>query len=230
MMDFSEQVHFVCPKPEDVEDLMTGWMKSVERITGSGIDAVAAAAATAFGFVFIHPFEDGNGRIHRFLIHHVLAKLKFTPPELLFPVSAVMLRNAAAYSKVLEEFSSSILPFISYDLTPDGVMQVTNQTSDLYRYCDATTFAEYLYECIKETIHRDLNEELGFLAMFDQAMKSAKEIVDMPYQKASLLVRMILQNKGRLSKTKREKFMELTDEEISAIETAIARSTGSDVD
>jgi len=45
------------------------------------------------GFVLIHPFEDGNGRIHRFLIHHVLARRGFTPQGLLFPVSAVMLHD-----------------------------------------------------------------------------------------------------------------------------------------
>jgi hypothetical protein len=37
------------------------------------VDPVVAAAILAFGFVYIHPFEDGNGRIHRYLIHHVLA-------------------------------------------------------------------------------------------------------------------------------------------------------------
>ncbi len=224
MMDYSEQVHYVCPKPEDVEDLMSGWMKFVERINHSETDAVCAAGAAAFGFVFIHPFEDGNGRIHRFLIHHILAKMHFTPPGLLFPVSAVMLRNAAAYAKVLEEFSSNVLPFIDYDLNADGTMKVNNDTAKLYRYWDATVFAEYLHECIRETIQKDLNEELGFLAMFDKAMKATKEIVDMPNQKASLLVRMILQNKGKLSKTKRGKFAELTEEEISRIEFAVVDS------
>ncbi|MFC0220163.1 Fic family protein [Pseudochelatococcus lubricantis] len=29
-----------------------------------------AAAVLAFGFVYIHPFEDGNGRLHRYLIRH----------------------------------------------------------------------------------------------------------------------------------------------------------------
>jgi Fic family protein len=37
-------------------------------------DAVLAAAAIAFGCIFIHPFVDGNGRLHRYIIHHVLAK------------------------------------------------------------------------------------------------------------------------------------------------------------
>jgi hypothetical protein len=50
------------------------------------------------------------------------------------------------------------------------------------------------------------------------------EIVDMPDRRASMLVRLILQNNGRLSHTKRSTFPELKDEEISAIEEAVART------
>jgi fido (protein-threonine AMPylation protein) len=66
--------------------------------------------------VFIHPFEDGNGRIHRFLIHHSLAKLKFAPQGLLFPVSAAMLRDPKAYDAALNAFSGKIMPKIEYDM------------------------------------------------------------------------------------------------------------------
>jgi len=48
------------------------------------------------------------------------------------------------------------------------------------------------------------------------------DIVDMPDRRASLLVRLTLQNNGRLSQTKRAAFSELRDEEISAIEEAVA--------
>ncbi len=69
-----------CPKPEDVHDLMNSWMEMDRRLeVPEGVDPVVAAAAAAFGFVFIHPFDDGNGRIHRFLVHHILAKRGFTP-------------------------------------------------------------------------------------------------------------------------------------------------------
>jgi len=43
----------------------------------------------------------------------------------------------------------------------------------------------------------------------------------MPDRRASLLVRLILQNNGRLSQTKRATFSELKDEEISFIEEAV---------
>ena len=56
-------------------------------------DPVVAAAVSSFAFVFIHPFEDGNGRIHRFLIHHVLSRRGYSPPGVIFPVSAAILRD-----------------------------------------------------------------------------------------------------------------------------------------
>jgi Fic family protein len=124
---------------------MNSWMEMDRRLElPEGVDPVVAAAVAAFGFVFIHPFDDGNGRIHRFLVHHVLAKRGFTPPGLLFPVSAAMLRNRLAYDQVLEHFSSSIMPFIRYDLDPEHGMTVHSDTARLYRYFDATVQAEYL--------------------------------------------------------------------------------------
>jgi hypothetical protein len=62
---YREVVHFICPGPGDVGPLMADWARMTQRLKGT-LDAVVAAALFAFGFVFIHPFEDGNGRIHRF--------------------------------------------------------------------------------------------------------------------------------------------------------------------
>jgi hypothetical protein len=222
--DYSEDVHFVCPKPEDLPSLMDSWMEMVRRLEfpGVGVDPVVAATVAAFGFVFIHPFDDGNGRIHRFLLHQILSKLGFTPPGILFPVSAAMLRDRLAYDQVLERFSGSIMPFIRYDLDLERGMSVKNDTAQLYRYFDATAQAEYLYRCIEETIHRDLRDGFGFLAVFDVALRATLDIVDMPNRRASLLVRLILQNKGKLSKGKRSSFSEITDQEIDRIEKAVS--------
>jgi Fic/DOC family protein len=224
MSDYREHVHFVCPKPEDLADLMNGWMQMMENLRDAKIDPVCVAAAASFGFVFIHPFEDGNGRIHRFLIHQELASSGFTPHQVLFPVSAVMMRDRKRYDEVLEGFSQSVSPYIDYEMHQDGSLIVNNQTAHLYKFWDATTFAEYLYDCVAETIRTDLREEIGFLKVFDAAIRATMDIVDMPDRRASLLVRFILQNNGRLSQTKRATFSELKDEEISAIEAAVASS------
>jgi hypothetical protein len=132
-----------------------------------------------------------------------------------------MLRDRLAYDQVLERFSASIMPFIRYDLDAQDGMTVHNETARLYRYFDATALAEYLYRCIEETIHRDLQDEIGFLAAFDAALRAVLNIVDMPNRRASLLIRLILQNKGKLSKGKRAAFSEISDEEIDRIEEAV---------
>ena len=89
----NEKVHFACPKPDDLTGLMDGLLVSHKRMSEGGVSAVVHAAAIAYGFVFLHPFEDGNGRIHRFLIHNILARRGFTPSGIIFPVSAAMQRN-----------------------------------------------------------------------------------------------------------------------------------------
>jgi hypothetical protein len=43
----------------------------------------------------------------------------------------------------------------------------------------------------------------------------------MPDRRASLLVRLVLQNKGKLSMTKRTLFAEINDDELHTIEEAV---------
>jgi Fic family protein len=102
--------------------------------------------------VALDPFEDGNGRIHRFLIHHSLAKLNFAPPGILFPVSAAMLRAPKAYDAALNAFSNSIRSRIPYRMDDQQSLTVLNKTDRLYRYYDATPQAEYVYEAVAETV------------------------------------------------------------------------------
>ena len=67
----------------------------------------------SFAFVYIHPFQDGNGRIHRFLIHYALASFHFTPEGIVFPISAAIARDTQKYTKVLEAFSKPLLELIT---------------------------------------------------------------------------------------------------------------------
>src|ERR1035437_10336617 len=86
----------VSARPQDLRDLIEGVIAYDAHARGGGVDPVVAAAVAAFGFVYIHPFVDGNGRLHRWLIHHVLAAAGYNPPGLVFPVSASILREISA--------------------------------------------------------------------------------------------------------------------------------------
>ena len=219
--DYSPVVHYVCPKPLDLPSLMRGWMRSLERIGTGEVNPICVATIAGFGFVYLHPFEDGNGRLHRFLIHHSLAKLGVTPKGVLFPVSAAMLRNRAVYDQALESLSEKIEPLIEYTLDDAGRLTVEGETDLLYRYPDLTVQTEYLFRVVADTIATDMRTEIGFLGRYDRAMEAVKDVVEMPDLRASLLVRLIFQNHGRLSKVKRGQFAELSDDEIAAIESAI---------
>ena len=217
-----EKIHFACPKPEDLPDLMDGLIAAHERMDTGDMSAVIQAAAIAYGFVFLHPFEDGNGRIHRFLIHNILARRGFTPEGVMFPISAAMLKNPADYDASLEAFSRHLMPLVEYSLDEDGHMTVHNDTAIWYRYIDMTPQAEALFRFIGQTINTELTDELTFLANYDKAKKAIQEIVDMPDRQIDLFIRFCLQNNGRISSRKREnKFDYLSDEEIARLEQAV---------
>lgn len=103
----------VSARHEDLPELIDG-LTAFDRGAAQELDPGLAAAALAFGFVYIHPFEDGNGRFHRYLIHHVLAERGFNPSGLVFPVSAVILDQIDNYRKVLESYSGRLLPQIRW--------------------------------------------------------------------------------------------------------------------
>lgn len=221
---FGEYVHFISPRPQDVPSLMDGWMAMTERLRLSPLDPVVAAAASAFAFVFIHPFEDGNGRLHRFLIQALLSQKGFSPAGVIFPVSAAIMRKRQLYDQTLEAFSRPIMAAIEWDFNEDHSISVKNDTRDLYRFFDATAQAEFLYERVAETIRIDFKEELEFIDIYDAAFTGVRKIVDMPDRRASLFVRQCLQNGGRLSQNKRKQFTELSDEEIGEMEGAVCRA------
>jgi hypothetical protein len=148
---------------DDLDSLIHGLVAYSERAKVNKVDPVTTAAALAFGFVFIHPFEDGNGRIHRWLFHHVLCAAGYNPPGVVFPISATIYSRIDEYRRVLESYSKPLLHFIDWRPTPDGDVEVLNQTADYYRYFDATRHAEFLYECVQQTVEHDLPDEVAYL-------------------------------------------------------------------
>jgi hypothetical protein len=212
----------VSARHEDLPSLING-LTSFDSGAAQHLDPVLAAAALAFGFVYIHPFEDGNGRLHRYLIHHVLAERGFNPPGLVFPVSSVILDRIHAYRTVLESYSRRLLALVRWQSTDRGNVRVLNDTADFYRYFDATPHAEFLFECVARTIDVDLPAETAFLRIYDAFKIEVQQMIDMPNHLLDLLFRFLRQNEGRLSKRAREReFAAFSDIEAARIEAIYA--------
>ena len=204
---------------QDVETLIEGLIETGDKLIRSDFDPVLAATIIAFGFVIIHPFVDGNGRIHRYLIHHILAKKGFAKKNLIFPVSAAILERIPEYREVLEGYSRPRLELIEWMPTRDNNVEVLNETIDLYSYFDATKMAEFLYSCVEQTIQEIIPREVKYLHNYDRFKEEIKQTYDMPDKMIALLVRFLEQGESRLSKRAKEKeFKMLSEEEINHIE------------
>ncbi len=210
----------ISARPDDLDSLMEGLIE-FDHGAGQQIDPVIAAAALAFGFVYIHPFVDGNGRIHRYLIHHVLTQRDFNPTGVVFPVSSAILEDIDTYRSVLESYTTPLLSFIEWKPTDDYNVHVLNDTADFYRYFDATLHAEFLFQCVAKTIVEDLPNEATFLKNYDQFRARLDSIVDMPDRTTDLLFRFLEQNNGKLSnRALKKEFAALTEDEVQFIEEA----------
>ncbi len=212
--NYQELIHYICPPPSLVYSLMNGlqecWLKSDAAATS------IRAAVISFGFVFIHPFEDGNGRLHRFLIHDILVQGGMVPHGQIVPVSAHMLGNLKDYDDVLERYSAPLMFRAKYDKNQSGEISMTNlaDVEGYYRYPDLTNQCVYLLETIHATIMEDMPAEFSFLQRYDEAKKALQNIVDMPDKDINLMLIFLHQNKGEFPKRRRSQFSKLTDEEI----------------
>jgi hypothetical protein len=213
-------------RPEDLASLVAG-MIGFDQGPAQKLDGVIAAAVLAFGFIYAHPFVDGNGRIHRYLIHHVLANRGFNPSGVVFPVSSAILNRREEYKRALEDYSKRLLPVIDWAPTIRGNVVVKNDTGDFYRYFDATPQAEFLFSCVRQTIEKDLPEETAFLARYDRFRLAVESVADMPGRTIDRLFRLLDQNGGRLGKKRREgEFARLTAAEVESVEAAHAEIFG----
>jgi len=204
---------------QDIDSLINGLINAKKQMQNVSFHPVLTAAKIAFGFVFIHPFVDGNGRIHRYLIHHILTKMKFSPQGIIFPVSAAILESIENYRKVLESFSHPVLDFIEWKKTQDNNIEVLNETIDYYRYFDATLQAEFLFECVDYTIKKIIPEEVAYLQHYDAIKNWLDNRFQMSDKMIALLIHFLSQNKGKLSKRALGKeFSKLNDNEVLEIE------------
>lgn len=219
-------VHFAPPPPASLPALMNGLMQSVTRL-GSA-EPLAQAAVASFGLVFHHPFEDGNGRLHRYLLHDFMTRSKLIPSGLALPVSAAILDDLSGYDQALEAFSKTVGALVEYKMSDQGEMTITNadEIGWGWQYPDFTPQVEYLGRTLKRAVGM-IAEEVTYLNKYDALAEKAKRLIDMPDLRLTEMLSLIHTNGGQLSNNKRkQRFPELTPEEITAIEAAYTETFG----
>ncbi|MFM9946098.1 MAG: Fic family protein [Bacteroidia bacterium] len=101
-----EKVHFQAPDASVIEDEMNrflDWFNSPIKL-----DPLLKAAIAHFGFVTIHPFDDGNGRIARAITDMLLARADCSSQRF-YSISAQIWLERKGYYEILEKSSQGTL-------------------------------------------------------------------------------------------------------------------------
>jgi hypothetical protein len=223
--DGTGRITFFPPPPEDLPRAMEGWGAFINEHAGPGgyrcSDVLVRAACAAFGFVYLHPFLDGNGRIHRFLIHHVINGARRLKGGAIVPVSAVFLKREDEYLDVLNGFSRPTTRLWKYAPGENAPHVLASPGGRPYRFFDATREVRFLHAMLIEAVRTELPRELHWLGGFDAAFEQLDGELDIPRPDLSALIRMVHSNNGTLSSNKRKTYKHLPDEVITRIEEVV---------
>jgi hypothetical protein len=217
----SGRISFIPAPIEDLSRVMQGWEAFVndeERCT----DVLVKAACTAFGFVYLHPFLDGNGRLHRFLIQHVLARSALMRPETVIPVSAVIEQNIPGYHSVLTAFSRPVTRLWDYrrvDSNDPFILRAPGSRS--YRFFEADREVAFLHAMVKQAVQEEIPRELAWLQGYDLAFSKLNNELDLPQKDLSALIRMIQSNQGTLSANRRKQYYYLPEKVLNRVEEVV---------
>lgn len=205
-------VHYIAPHYDDVPRFMQG-LKTFEQAT-QGAAPLARAGVIAFGFVYIHPMRDGNGRIHRFLINDTLNRDGAIPDGVILPVSATITSSMdfrVGYDRTLDLFSKKLMRryagryrFGELKTYEDGtrsnfVFSDYDDARFAWRYPDLTEHVLYTSRVIEHTVRTEMADEARVLILFQRAQQQLKEVVEMPDQDASRIIRSLKENGWQIS-------------------------------
>ncbi|MGA3681546.1 MULTISPECIES: Fic family protein [Pseudomonas] len=207
-------VTYVPPAPDLCRELMEELM-ALGNHAPSRIDPLIAAGIISFGFVFLHPFMDGNGRLSRFLIHHTLCRTGALENGLLLPVSVAMKREERAYLETLQAFSRPAREFWDVRWIDQGQysFEFTGDPS-IYRFWDATSAVLFTLEMAKRALEVELREETIFLENYDEVVRTVNEAYDVRGSDLANLVMMCLTNDGKVSNNRRKQYQYSVQPEV----------------
>ena len=132
------------------------------------------------------------------------------------------------YAALLKRYSAPRTALLNYLLDEESqtILVRSPQPRWLYASFDATPYCEFLLDCVEQCVQQDLAAEVAWLQAYDRAAGRIEQWLDLRQSKLSLLIRLIAQNGGAVSKTKRKLFEELADAEIERIERIVREEFG----
>jgi hypothetical protein len=225
---FTQVVHYIAPHWNDAPSLLSGLRECALRTAGGS--PLVRAAVLSFGFVYIHPMSDGNGRISRFLVNDVLRRDGAIPEPFILPVSATITSSVVqrrGYDQVLELFSRPLMRsyadawrFGAEQVAEDGVhfnlqFDAYRDALPAWRYPDMTDHVEYLAEVVRITIGQEMRKEAGYLRNLRLARERAKQVIEGPDGDIDRIIRSVRDNGGKVSNKLLEEFPVLEDEALA---------------
>jgi hypothetical protein len=199
-----EDVHYVGALAKHVVSMMNGLFETHERLMiDAKIPSLMHSALISFGEVYIHPFDDGNGRIHRYLIHDVM-KQREPAHKFIIPISAAILKNVDEYDNVLESISRPIMSMLDWELDNENGNKILihNDIDFMYRYPDYTEHVKFVYSMMNTAISEELIEEMCLIMVFDSIKNKINEMTDIPNNTLDTIVSIIINGGGKVSKNK----------------------------
>ncbi|WP_150538603.1 Fic family protein [Actinobacillus vicugnae] len=225
---FKEIVHYIAPPFDTLEQKLSGILQFWQKTAGQS--PIIRSAVIAFGFVYLHPLADGNGRLHRFLFNDILVRDGVLPDTVILPISGVIAESASErlnYANVLDELSKPLMENLQgrYTFTKhhhtyaDGIQSNLNfneysLAEPLWRYPNLTKHVIYLAGLIQKVIESDMREESQYLRQHEQAREAIKNLVDMPNHYADRIIRSVLQNNGVIGNKLLKEFTFLKEQAI----------------
>ncbi|RYG45028.1 Fic family protein [bacterium] len=218
-------VHYVAPHWDMIGQMLEG-LTAVKRRTQGG-NSLLRAAVLSFGFVYIHPLTDGNGRISRFLINDVLRRDGMVPEPFVLPVSAVISADMRGYDRALEIFSKPLMRryaenyrFGKNGLYEDGLtsnffFDAYQDAEPAWRFPDLTDHAEYLGIVITDTVEDELRTEARQIAAYRSARQMLNEVIEASDPELDRIVRSIRENAWKISNKLRRDFPMLEDADVA---------------
>jgi hypothetical protein len=223
-----EVVHYIAPPFEEVSAILAG-LQAVLRRT-KGLSSVARAALVSFGFIYLHPMVDGNGRISRFLINDILRRDGALPAPYIVPISGVLQRpnlRPLSYDAALELFSRPLMQryqgnwsFGPERQAADGVHY--NLQFDAYpdalhawRYPDLTRHVAFIAAALDLAIEEEMRSEAEYLQQHGAVRARLKNIIEGPDPTLDRIIRSIRESRGTISGKLRSEYPVLERPEIA---------------